>query len=112
FKLWNCTPAVGTCQFISVSYDRRKTRTPPPYNERHARLRAAGDQMDCFDRRDVVNPAKCSKRSIPMYCCRSMKAHTDGIDVLTVMQTGVASWSPRRRRRSLDHVFYPGRLKA
>ncbi len=49
-----------------IHYKRVGHRSPPPrYNERHERLRAAGDQMDCVICTDAVNPAKCPKRSIP-----------------------------------------------
>jgi len=45
-----------------------------------------------------------------------MKAHADGIDVLRRGDADprcvLASWSPRRRRKSRDRVFYSGRLKA
>jgi hypothetical protein len=50
-----------------IHYKRVGHRSPPPrYNERHERLRAAGDQMDCFICTDAVNPAKCPKWSIPV----------------------------------------------
>ena len=35
----------------------------------HERLRAAGDQIDCFICSDAVNPAKCPKWSIPLWPC-------------------------------------------
>ena len=41
----------------------------PHVTKRHERLRAAGDQMDCFICTDVVNPAKCPKWSIPLWPC-------------------------------------------
>jgi hypothetical protein len=53
-----------------IHYKRVGHRSPPPrYNERHERLRAAGDQIDCFICTDAVNPAKCPKWSIPLWPC-------------------------------------------
>ena len=53
-----------------IHYKRVGHRSPPPrYNERHERLRAAGDQIDCFICSDAVNPAKCPKWSIPLWPC-------------------------------------------
>jgi hypothetical protein len=65
-----------------IHYKRVGHRSPPPrYNERHERLRAAGDQMDCFICTDAVNPAKCPKWSIPVSpyseCVAFIASHAD-----------------------------------